>query len=104
MACATPVLAFDRGSVREVIDHRVTGWIVGGVEEAIGAVKSTVQLDRKAVRHRFERRFTARRMAHDYIRLYQAMIAQRSRANVIPMARALAIRQGTEQRQVQPSA
>ncbi len=104
MACATPVLAFDRGSVREVIDHRVTGWIVGGVEEAIGAIKSTVQLDRKAVRRRFEQRFTARRMADDYIRLYRAMIAQRSRANVIPMARALAIRQGSEQHQMQPSA
>ena len=103
MACATPVLAFDRGSVRQVIDHGVTGWIVDNVEEAIGAVKATVQLDRKAVRRQFEQRFTARRMANDYIRLYQAVIAQRSR-NVVPMARVHALRQGSEQRQMQPSA
>ena len=103
MACATPVLAFDRGSVRQVVDHGVTGWIVDSVEEAIGAVKATVQLDRKAVRRRFEQRFTARRMANDYIRLYQAIIAQRSR-NVVPMARVHALRQGPEQRQIQPSA
>ena len=104
MACATPVLAFDCGSVREVVDHRVTGWIVGCVEEAIGAVKATVQLDRKAVRRRFEQRFTARRMADDYIRQYRAIIAHRSRTNVIPMSRAQALRHGSEPRQMQPSA
>jgi glycosyltransferase involved in cell wall biosynthesis len=104
MACATPVLAFDRGSVREVIDHRITGWIVDSVEEAIGAARSIVQLDRKAVRRRFEQRFTARRVADDYVRLYRSIIAQRSRANVIPMSRALALRQASDQRQTQPSA
>jgi glycosyltransferase involved in cell wall biosynthesis len=104
MACATPVVAFDRGSVREVIDHGVTGWIVGGTEEAIRAVKPVIQLDRKTVRRRFEQRFTARHMADDYVRLYQQVIARRSSANVIPMSRALAIRQGAEQRQLQPSA
>jgi glycosyltransferase involved in cell wall biosynthesis len=104
MACASPVVAFDRGSVREVIDHGVTGWIVGGTEEASRAVKPVIQLDRKTVRRRFEQRFTARRMADDYVRLYQQVIARRSSANVIPMSRALAIRQGAEQRQLQPSA
>jgi glycosyltransferase involved in cell wall biosynthesis len=103
MACATPVLAFERGSVREVIDTGVTGWIVGGIEEAVRAVKPVIQLDRKAVRHRFEQRFTARRMANDYVRLYRTIIAQRSSANVIPMSRALAIRQGSVQHQLQPS-
>jgi glycosyltransferase involved in cell wall biosynthesis len=92
MACATPVVAFDRGSVREVIDHGVTGWIVGGTEEAIRAVKPTTQLDRKAVRRQFQQRFTARRMANDYIRLYQDIIAQRVGTHVIPMSRALASR------------
>ena len=104
MACASPVVAFDRGSVREVIDHGVTGWIVGGTEEASRAVKPVIQLDRKTVRRRFEQRFTARRMADDYVRLYQQVIARRCSANVIPMSRALAIRQGAEQRQLQPSA
>ena len=87
MACATPVVAFERGSVREVIDHGVTGWLVGSTEDAIRAVKPAIQLDRKTVRHRFEQRFTARRMADDYVRLYQAIIATRS--NAIPMSRPL---------------
>jgi glycosyltransferase involved in cell wall biosynthesis len=104
MACASPVLAFDRGSVREVIDHGVTGCIVGSVQEAIQAVKWTLQLDRKAVRRRFEQRFTARRMAEDYIGLYRELIAQRSHANVIPMTRALTVRHGSKHRQLQPSA
>jgi glycosyltransferase involved in cell wall biosynthesis len=104
MACATPVVAFEHGSVREVIDHKVTGWIVGGIEEAIRAVRPVIQLERKAVRRRFEQRFTARRMADDYVRLYHSIIAKRSSANVIPMSRALAIRQRAQQRQLQPSA
>lgn len=104
MACATPVLAFDHGSVREVIDHGVTGCIVGGVQDAIQAVGWTLQLDRKTVRRRFDQRFTARRMAHDYTGLYRAIIAQRSHTNVIPIARALTVRRGSGQRQMQPSA
>ena len=104
MACATPVLAFDHGSVREVIDQGVTGCIVANVREAIQAVRWTSQLDRKAVRRRFEQRFTTRRMADAYLRLYRTLLAQRSRDNVIPMARALAVRPGAEQRQIQPSA
>jgi glycosyltransferase involved in cell wall biosynthesis len=87
MACATPVLAFDHGSVREVIDHGVTGCIVGGVHDAIQAVGWTLQLDRKAVRRRFDQRFTARRMADDYTPLYQAIIAQRS---ILMLSRLLA--------------
>jgi glycosyltransferase involved in cell wall biosynthesis len=101
MACATPVLAFDRGSVREVIDHGVTGFIVGGIEEALRAIKPAIELDRKAVRRRFEQRFTARRMADEYVRLYHAIIAKRFSANISP---ALAVRQRAEQRQLQPSA
>ena len=99
-----PVLAFDRGSVREVIDQGVTGCIVANVREAIQAVRWTSQLDRKAVRRRFDQRFTTRRMADAYLRLYRTLLAQRSRDNVIPMARALAVRPGAEQWQIQPSA
>jgi glycosyltransferase involved in cell wall biosynthesis len=104
MACATPVLAFDHGSVREVIDQGVTGCIVANVREAIQVVRWTSQLDRKAVRRRFDQRFTTRRMADAYLRLYRTLLAQRSRDNVIPMARALAVRPGAEQWQIQPSA
>jgi glycosyltransferase involved in cell wall biosynthesis len=94
MACATPVLAFDRGSVREVIDQGVTGCIVANVQEAIQAVRWASQLDRKAVRRRFDQRFTARRRTDDYVRLYRALLGQRIRDNVVPMARALALRRG----------
>ena len=104
MACATPVIAFDRGSVREVIDPGVTGCIVGSVQEAIQAVSWMLQLDRKAVRRRFDQRFTARRMAEDYIRLYRALYAQRSRANVIAMPRPVSPTRGLEQREIQPTA
>jgi glycosyltransferase involved in cell wall biosynthesis len=104
MACATPVVAFERGSVREVIDEGVTGCIVGGAEEAVRAVRTAIQLDRKAVRRQFERRFTARRMAADYVRLYEATIAQRSSTNVIPMSRTLAVRPKSDQLHLQPSA
>src|SRR5437764_2665327 len=71
MACGTPVIAFPRGSVPEVIDEGVTGFIVGSVEEAAAAVgrvngSAGRALDRRACRARFEERFTAARMARDY--------------------------------------
>jgi glycosyltransferase involved in cell wall biosynthesis len=104
MACATPVLAFNRGSVREVIDQGVTGCIVANAHEATQAVRWVSQLDRNAVRRRFDQRFTSRRMADDYVRLYRALLAQRSGSNIVPMARALAVQPRPEQRQIQPSA
>ena len=74
MACGTPVIAFRSGSVPEVIDDGVTGFIVEGEEEAVDAVKRAGTLDRRKVRERFEARFTARRMAQDYLRLYQRLL------------------------------
>jgi glycosyltransferase involved in cell wall biosynthesis len=73
MACGTPVIAFRSGSVPEVIEDGVTGFIVDS-EEAIQAVKRVTTLDRRKVRHAFEKRFTARRMAHDYVRYYQHLV------------------------------
>jgi len=73
MACGTPVIAFRSGSVPEVIDDGVTGFIVEGEEEAVDAVKRACTLDRRKVRERFEARFTARRMAQDYVRLYHQL-------------------------------
>ena len=70
MACGTPVLAFRHGSVPEVIEDGVTGRIVGSMEEAIAAVPQVLALDRRKVRRRFEERFTAERMARDYVDLY----------------------------------
>jgi glycosyltransferase involved in cell wall biosynthesis len=72
MACGTPVIAWRRGSVPEVVDHGVTGFIVETVEEAVAAVETVRSLDRKAVRKRFESRFSIERAARDYVRVYQS--------------------------------
>jgi glycosyltransferase involved in cell wall biosynthesis len=74
MACGTPVLAFRNGSIPEVIDDGITGYAVAGIEEAIGKMGSLLALDRGRVRLRFEQRFTARRMAHDYVQIYQRLL------------------------------
>ena len=74
MACGTPVIAFRRGSVPEVIDHGVTGFIVDDEEQAMQAIKHVPELDRTRVRTGFERRFTSRRMAEDYVRHYQLLL------------------------------
>ncbi len=76
MACGTPVLAFDRGSVTEVIDNGVTGRIVSSVQEGVAALPEVLALDRNKVRQRFEQRFTAGRMASDYVSLYASAIAR----------------------------
>ena len=67
MACGTPVLAFRCGSVPEIIENGVTGAIVDSMEEAIAALPQVIALDRKKVRQRFEQRFSATRMAKDYV-------------------------------------
>src|SRR5579871_640383 len=79
MACGTPVLAFRKGSVPEVVDDGVTGRIVDNMDEAVHALADVIALDRRAVRRRFEERFSASRMAKDYVRLYRRLIAQRGR-------------------------
>ncbi len=71
MACGTPVIAFRHGAVPEVIDEGVTGFIVDSEEEAVRAVGRLGELDRRAVRACFERRFKASRMARDYVALYE---------------------------------
>ncbi|MGH9808313.1 MAG: glycosyltransferase family 4 protein, partial [Terriglobia bacterium] len=63
-----------RGSVPEIVDEGVTGSIVGTPEEAIQALPNVLSLDRRAVRRRFEERFSASRMAHDYVKLYRAAL------------------------------
>jgi glycosyltransferase involved in cell wall biosynthesis len=76
MACGTPVLAFRRGSVPEIIDDGVTGRIVDTLREAVAALPQVLAMDRRAVRRRFEERFTAERMAHDYVNLYRNLLRQ----------------------------
>jgi glycosyltransferase involved in cell wall biosynthesis len=74
MACGTPVIAFNRGSVPEVVDDGLTGFIVEDEMSAIGAVDRLSQLPRARIRKRFEERFTARRMAQDYLAVYRSLI------------------------------
>ena len=76
MACRTPVVAFRNGSVPDVIDEGVTGFIVDNEEEAAAAVHRLRGLDRARIRRVFEERFTARRMAEDYINIYRRLIAR----------------------------
>ena len=73
MACGTPTIAFPAGSVPEVIDHGVTGFIVHDETAAVAAVARLDSLSTAAIRDRFESRFTARRMAEDYVSLYRRM-------------------------------
>jgi glycosyltransferase involved in cell wall biosynthesis len=87
MACGTPVLAFRCGSVPEVIDHGVTGLIVDSVDEAVRVLPQVLALDRRAVRRRFDERFTATRMAKDYVQVYRALRKRRTmseRATTVP--------------------
>ena len=74
MACGTPVLAFNRGSVSEIIEDGKTGIVVQSKEEAIKRLPHLLALDRGRIRHEFERRFSAQRMARDHVRLYQALL------------------------------
>jgi glycosyltransferase involved in cell wall biosynthesis len=76
MACGTPVIAYRSGSVPEVIDDGVTGFIVESEEEAVEAVKALPRLDRKRVRERFEERFLAHRMAREYESQYRKLIGR----------------------------
>jgi glycosyltransferase involved in cell wall biosynthesis len=75
MACGTPVLAFRHGSAPEVVDDGVTGYVVDGVDEAICKMGSLLALDRGRVRRRFEERFTASRMARDYVAIYRRLLS-----------------------------
>jgi glycosyltransferase involved in cell wall biosynthesis len=72
-ACGTPVIAFDRGSVPEVVEDGVTGFVVDGVGDAVAAVGEIGRFDRARIREEFERRFTSRRMAQDYLALYRSL-------------------------------
>jgi glycosyltransferase involved in cell wall biosynthesis len=74
MACGTPVLAFSCGSVTEIVDHGVTGVIVDAMDEAIRMLPEVLALDRRAVRQRFEQRFSAARMARDYVHVYRSLL------------------------------
>jgi glycosyltransferase involved in cell wall biosynthesis len=72
MACGTPVVAWRAGSVPEIISEGESGYVVESIDQAVEAVARLDALDRRACRAAFDERFTARRMAEDYVRLYRA--------------------------------
>jgi glycosyltransferase involved in cell wall biosynthesis len=76
MACGTPVIAFNSGSVPEIIEDGLTGFIVENEAAAVAAVERAARLPRGPIRQRFEQRFTVRRMAEDYLRLYDELAEQ----------------------------
>jgi len=78
MACGTPVLAFRCGSIPEVIEDGVTGKVVDSEGEAIAALPEILSYDRRAVRQRFEERFTSTRMAKDYVGVYRRLLKTRA--------------------------
>ena len=82
MACGTPVIAWSRGSVTEVIEDGVTGFIVESEADAVAAIGRARHLDRGRIRETFERRFSARRMAEAYVKSYHTLLeSPRSRAS-----------------------
>jgi glycosyltransferase involved in cell wall biosynthesis len=88
MACGTPVLAFRCGSVPEIVDPGVTGLIVDTMEEAVSMLPQVLALDRRAVRRRFEERFSVTRMAKNYLHTYRSLLRQPAmpdREDSVPM-------------------
>src|SRR5205085_1240864 len=77
MACGTPVIAYPRGSMREIVDHGRTGFLVDTAEAAAATVAAAAGLDRAECRRIAERRFSARRMIHDYLALYGQLLGGR---------------------------
>jgi glycosyltransferase involved in cell wall biosynthesis len=86
MACGTPVIAYNRGSVPEVIDDGLTGFIVEDELSAVAAVGRLETLDRSAIRKQFETRFTARRMALDYLAAYRGLMEAKPRFKLVASA------------------
>jgi glycosyltransferase involved in cell wall biosynthesis len=74
MACGTPVIAWPRGSVPEVMESGTTGFIVNSVPAAVTALGKIAGLNRKRCREVFEKRFTATRMVNDYVRIYERLV------------------------------
>jgi glycosyltransferase involved in cell wall biosynthesis len=83
MACGTPVVAFDNGSVPEVLEDGVTGFIVRSEAQASDALRNIQALDRNRIRAEFDSRFTAQHMAQNYLKLYARLIKSRAKSPVI---------------------
>ena len=71
LACGTPVLAYRRGSIPEIIEDRTTGFVCEGLDEMTAAIQHIPDIDRRQCRRTFEQRFSVERMAQDYLRVYE---------------------------------
>jgi glycosyltransferase involved in cell wall biosynthesis len=92
MACGTPVVAFRCGAVPEVVDHGISGFIVDSMEEAVKAVHDLDRLERRTVRATFDERFTARRMANDYLDIYRNLVGGRQKVMPLPATNGSSVR------------
>jgi glycosyltransferase involved in cell wall biosynthesis len=99
MACGTPVIGWRCGSVPEVIDDGLTGFMVDSVDQAVEAIGRVRRLNRREVRATFERRFVVERMASDYLEVYERLLLERKQ---LPSARAQ--RAGAVDHSLQPGA
>ncbi len=93
MACGTPVIAFRSGSVAEVVDNGVTGFVVDGEAEALQAIRRLGELDRWQIRAHFERRFTAKRMAEEYLHHYERLAGAEAKSFSRSLAPATALQE-----------
>jgi glycosyltransferase involved in cell wall biosynthesis len=95
MACGTPVVAYRQGSVPEVIDDGVTGFLVENIEESLQALDKIQQFDRQRCRQVFEERFSAARMAGDYLKIYNKLLPIKTHRAIVrsksPLAKAAKI-------------
>jgi glycosyltransferase involved in cell wall biosynthesis len=87
MACGTPVLAYRQGSIPEIIDHGVTGYICDNISEMAQAVAGLSLIDRSRCREIFEKRFTVERMVKDYLAIYEGIAAASHRPHLVAHAR-----------------
>jgi len=78
MACGTPVVAYRRGSMAEIVDEGVTGYLAHDIESSVKALRAAVRLDRAAVRARAVARFGVDRMVEDYLRVYEGLLMSAS--------------------------
>ncbi len=86
MACGTPVIAYRYGSVEEVMEEGSTGFIVNQIESAVDAVERVTELSRKRCREIFEKHFSAKRMASDYMKVYERLVGQAREERMVPQA------------------
>jgi len=84
MAAGTPIIAWDKGSVPEIIDEGLSGMIVSSLQEAVEAVRQIGRIDRRTVRDSFEKRFTDSRMAADYIETFETLLHEPKRTSCLP--------------------